>query len=169
MNAPASSATETPPDTESGERPDRLKRRGDFLRVAGGRRKVVTAGFILQAAPNPAVRRLSPDAEPPVPRLGFTCSRKVGKAVVRNRARRRLRAAADAIFPGHARPGWDYVLIGRQETNAQAFARLLDDLERALRRVVEDRARSGGRHGGGGGRPPKGGGKRSGPPRRSAP
>jgi ribonuclease P protein component len=133
-------------------RPARLKRRGDFLRVAAARRKVATAGFILQAAPNPATRRATPDAAPPPPRVGFTVSRKVGNAVVRNRARRRLRAAVDQVFPAGARPGWDYVLIGRQDTNAQAFVRLLDDLRRALHRIAEDRPRQGGR-----GQPGRGG------------
>jgi len=160
MDAPIPSLSELEPNQEPGVRPDRLKQRRDFLRVAAARRKAVTAGFILQAAPNPSARHLSPGDVPPVPRLGFTCSRKVGNAVVRNRARRRLRAAADQVFPAGACPGWDYVLIGRQETNAQGFARLLDDLRKALRRVMEDRARSDGR----GGRPPRGGKGKS-PPR----
>ncbi|MEX1206259.1 MAG: ribonuclease P protein component [Dongiaceae bacterium] len=60
---------------------DRLKRRPDFLRVAGTRRKSVTPGLILQARPRAA-------AEPGVFRVGFTVSRKVGGAVARNRARR---------------------------------------------------------------------------------
>jgi len=160
MDAPIPSPSAPEPAQGSGVRPDRLKQRRDFLRVAAARRKAVTAGFILQAAPNPAVRHVPPGAVPPVPRLGFTCSRKVGNAVVRNRARRRLRAAADQVFPAEARPGWDYVLIGRQETNAQGFARLLDDLRKALRRVMDDRARSDGR----GGRSSQGG-KGQGPPR----
>lgn len=74
-------------------------------------------------------------------RTGFTCSRKVGNAVARNRAKRRLRAAAARILPGSARPGWDYVLIGRAEVTGSApFACLLDDLSRAVARV-HDRAR----------------------------
>lgn len=133
------------PISGEGSRPVRLKRRGDFLRVAAARRKVATAGFILQAAPNPAARRASPGAAPPLPRLGFTVSRKVGNAVVRNRARRRLRAAADQVFPTTARAGWDYVLIGRQETNAQGFDRLLADMRKALDRVIQDRPRTAGR------------------------
>jgi ribonuclease P protein component len=71
-----------------------------------------------------------------VARIGFTCSRKVGNAVARNRARRRLRAAARAVLPALARPGWDYVLIGRPvETATRPFALLLDDLRAALSRV----------------------------------
>ena len=67
-------------------------------------------------------------------RVGFTCSKKVGNAVARNRAKRRLRAAARAVLPAHGRPGWDYVLIGRPEaTAARPFASLCDDLAAAHR------------------------------------
>ncbi len=67
-------------------------------------------------------------------RLGFTCSRKVGGAVERNRARRRLRAAADAVLrPGPA--GWDLVLIGRAATLDRPFALLVDDLRQGLARI----------------------------------
>ncbi|MQX35414.1 ribonuclease P protein component [Roseospira navarrensis] len=164
QDAPQSRTTDPAPEAAAGTRPARLKRRGDFLRVAAARRKVVTAGFILQAAPNPAVRRLPAGATPPGPRLGFTCSRKVGNAVVRNRARRRLRAAADTVFPTDARPGLDYVLIGRQETNDQTFARLLEDLRKALKRVAEARPTPGG---GGGGRKGRPGGRSGGRPSRA--
>jgi ribonuclease P protein component len=68
-------------------------------------------------------------------RYGLTVSRKVGGAVVRNRVRRRLRAAAEAVLPLHAAPGHDYVLIGRAATASRPYARLLDDLATALRRV----------------------------------
>lgn len=131
----------------------RLKRRGDFLRVAGTRLKWVAPGFILQAGPTPAAaRNAASPAEASVcpPRLGFTVSRKVGNAVTRNRARRRLRAAADAVFPDHARPGWDYVLIGRQATGTLPFSRLLDDMRTALVRLPTRPAGSGGGGSGGG-------------------
>lgn len=75
------------------------------------------------------------DGDPAVG-VGFTCSRKVGNAVARNRAKRRLRAAARAVLPAKARPGWDYALIGRAgATAARPFALLLDDLRAALDRV----------------------------------
>lgn len=67
-------------------------------------------------------------------RLGFTCSRKIGGAVERNRARRRLRAAADAVLrPGPA--GWDLVLVGRAATLDRPFAALVEDLRIALARI----------------------------------
>ena len=78
----------------------RLKRRAEFLRVAGGRRKAVTPGLILQALERPRedAAMLNADTND-APRVGFTASRKVGIAVARNRARRRLKAAAAQVMP----------------------------------------------------------------------
>lgn len=102
-------------------------------------------GLIVQVAPRPSAH--TPDTTQDAPdrteatraaeafRIGFTCSRKVGGAVVRNRARRRLKAAADLVFSAKGRPGFDYVLIGRRETVARPFADLIADLEAALARV----------------------------------
>jgi ribonuclease P protein component len=67
--------------------------------------------------------------------VGFTCSKKVGNAVARNRAKRRLREAARQILTGEAAMGHDYVLIGRQETLRRPFVLLLQDLRTALKRV----------------------------------
>jgi ribonuclease P protein component len=106
-----------------------LKVRADFLRLAASCRKAVTLGLILQAAARP------PSLEGQTVRVGFTASRKVGNAVVRNRAKRRLRAAAARILSGDGRPGTDYVLIARGTTAARPFAALVEDLETALRRV----------------------------------
>lgn len=69
-------------------------------------------------------------------RMGFTCSKKVGNAVARNRAKRRLREAARMILPAHGRPGWDYVLIGRaNETAQRPFEELKRDLIYALKKI----------------------------------
>jgi len=85
-------------------------------------------GFILQA-------RIRPMAEGP-PRVGYTCSKKVGNAVARNRAKRRLREAARAVAAQGLRQGWDYVLIGRKEITAQLpFDALVVDLDRAVRTI----------------------------------
>ncbi len=80
----------------------------------------------MQAAPNGLGPRV---------RVGLTASRKVGNAVQRNRAKRRLGALADELLPGHALPGRDYVLIARRETGDRPWDQLSADLLRALARV----------------------------------
>ncbi len=109
----------------------RLKRRAEFLRVAAARRKRATPGLILQAAESQAAKAVEGGF-----RVGFTASRRVGKAVARNRARRRLRAAVDKVMPSRAQPGHDYVVIARRETLDRPFAELVGDLESALDRVA---------------------------------
>ena len=111
----------------------RLKRRPHFLRVASGRSRWVTPGLILQ------VRRRgdADDADPGPPRVGFTASRKVGNAVSRNRARRRLRALAERLLPGHGLPGHDYVIVARAETVRRPYSALTRDLASALARLRE--------------------------------
>ena len=104
-----------------------LTQRPQFLKVAAQGRKFVTTGLILQAC-----RRAAPSD--PV-RVGYTASRRVGGAVERNRARRRLRAAAAAVMPQHARQGHDYVVIARTETLRRPYSALVHDLETALRRL----------------------------------
>lgn len=121
----------------------RLKRRREFLEVAGAGRKWVTPGLILQVKPwngNPAEapeagERAMDEKVKGGFRVGFTASRKVGIAVVRNRARRRLRAVVDAVMPCHAAPGHDYVLIARAGTAGRPYPALVDDLKAALRRL----------------------------------
>jgi len=118
----------------------RLKRRADFLRVAAARRKWAAPGLVLQAAPAPA----EPEGTEPPPaiRVGFTASKKVGNSVARNRAKRRLRAAADQVLATEGLPGTDYVLIGRAETVERPFDLLLQDLQAALKRVRSPRERT---------------------------
>jgi ribonuclease P protein component len=111
----------------------RLKTRADFLRVAASGRRAVRPGLLLQAAARPPVTLGA--AEGAVVRIGFTASRKVGNAVVRNRAKRRLRAAADELLARDGRPGTDYVLIARAGTGERRPADLLADLASALRQV----------------------------------
>ncbi len=106
--------------------PKRLTRRAQFLLVAGKGRKAPAPGLVLQA-----LRR--EDAEPA--RIGFTVTKKVGNAVVRNRTRRRLREAARAVLAETDINGVDLVLIGRDATAGRPFTALKDDLRRALGRV----------------------------------
>jgi ribonuclease P protein component len=107
-----------------------LKRRAEFLAVAASRRRWVAPGLILQA-----VRRPEDSELPPAPRIGFTASRKIGIAVTRNRARRRLKAAAQQVLPLHGAPGFDYVAIARSETVTRPFAELIADFTTALDRL----------------------------------
>jgi ribonuclease P protein component len=106
---------------------ERLKRRADFLRVAGGVRRVSGAVTLeIAAAPAEAVQA-------GYLRVGFTASRKIGNAVTRNRAKRRLRAAASRLLPLLGRPGHDYVLVARGTLVSRPFAVLLSDIAGALK------------------------------------
>ena len=103
-----------------------LTQRADFIRASGGLRQA-TPGFHLQARAGNDRDRV---------RIGYTCSRKVGNAVARNRAKRRLREVARAVLPVHGQPGWDYVLVGRAGVTAiHDFAAMQADLIRALAQV----------------------------------
>ncbi len=121
-------------DAAAGEAPaavfvlERMRKRRDFLAAARGR-VARRAGFVLQARP----RGPEEETDPATVRVGFTCSKKVGNAVARNRAKRRLREIARLDLPALAQPGWDYVLIGRRDaTAALPFDRLRADLAAAL-------------------------------------
>ena len=106
--------------------PERLKRRADFLRVAAKGRKAAVHGLVLQV--------LARDDAGPA-RVGFTVTRKVGNAVVRNRTRRRLKEAARLLLAQHPVSGVDLVLIGRDSTRKRTFTALQGDIRRALERT----------------------------------
>jgi len=107
-----------------------LKKRADFLRLRHCR-GASTKGFLLLSAPAPGDTNGGREAEG-IARLGITVTRKLGKAVVRNRIKRRLRAAGREILSLHGTPGHDYVLIARSAAEELPFAILLDDLKQAL-------------------------------------
>ncbi|MYG42617.1 MAG: ribonuclease P protein component [Rhodobacteraceae bacterium] len=106
-----------------------LKKRKEFLRLATGL-KWHTKGFLIQGLPREAA-----ETDPTI-RLGITCSRKLGNAVTRNRAKRRLRNLAHDILPQFGEPGWDYVLIGFRNTNVNMnFEKMGQDLKWALEKI----------------------------------
>ncbi len=138
MDAGEEAAGSVAPDTSAavahiaGPPPRTILKRRDFLACARDRRWSAP-GVVLQA-------RDRGDDGPP--RVGYTCSKKVGNAAERNRAKRRLREAARAVIPGEGRPGWDYVLIGKRTLTAtRPFTLLVEDLRLALGRVHAPRRR----------------------------
>ena len=105
---------------------NRITKRKDFLRLAKAQR-VHSTSFVLQS------RNRKDDA--PM-RVGFTCSKKVGNAVARNRAKRRLREIARLILPISGQPGHDYVLIGRANVTATTdFAAMHAELTQSLQKL----------------------------------
>lgn len=109
-----------------------LSKRNDFLKAARARRQG-TSSFLLQG------RKRSPEEAFAGIRVGYTCSKKVGNAVARNHAKRRLREAARLVLPELGHDGWDYVLIGKKgDTSTRPFDLLLKDLRYALRKVHGD-------------------------------
>jgi ribonuclease P protein component len=114
------------PPSDAVARPERLKRRPEFLRVAASGKKAAVGGVVLQA--------LARGDSAPV-RLGFTVTKKVGNAVIRNRTRRRLREAARLLLAERTVCGVDLVLIGRDSTRKRNFIALQGDIRRALDRA----------------------------------
>lgn len=106
----------------------RLKKRAEFLFVAQGL-SAARGAVVIQARPSGMA---AGDIG-----VGFTATRKIGGAVVRNRAKRRLRHVAAALLPGLGRPGLDYVFIARAGTPSRPWERLLDDVRQALAALAE--------------------------------
>jgi ribonuclease P protein component len=106
---------------------EKMRRRPEFLAAAKGD-SAASGAVVVQA--------LNRQDDLATVRVGFTATRKVGGAVVRNRAKRRLREAARALLPALAKPGHDYVLVARTGTPTRPWARLLDDVKTALIRLA---------------------------------
>jgi len=109
---------------------ERLKTRPQFLAAAKGA-SAPRGAILLQA--------LDRGDGDPVIRVGFTATKRIGGAVARNRAKRRLREAARRLIPAYGRPGFDYVLVARAGADSRPWERLLDDLKTALIRLAADR------------------------------
>ncbi len=127
----------------------RLRRRPEFLHVRNRGRSWAAPGLVLQACPA-GTGRAAADARTGAPGgpaeigIGLTASKKVGNAVARNRARRRLRALAAGDLKALARPATDYVLIARRNTLTRPWPDLQRDLREALRRLGKLRRRADG-------------------------
>ncbi len=119
----------------TGPRIDRLTRRPEFLAVAASGLRYATASVVVQALP-PACSSPEPRSSA---RFGFTATRKLGGAVIRNRARRRLKAAAALLAPDHARAGIDYVFVARGGALDRPWQDLLRDVAQAMDRAPANR------------------------------
>ncbi|MBU0858999.1 MAG: ribonuclease P protein component [Alphaproteobacteria bacterium] len=105
---------------------DRLQKRSDFLSIQGGGQKWISKSLILQVADNGDKGQ----------RFGLTVSKKISKsAVVRNRIKRRLRAAARDVLPQKARQNADYVLIGRGDAATKPYTEIVNDLAWCVRKI----------------------------------
>jgi len=105
----------------------RLKKRSEFLFVRDGKYQA-TGGVVIQTRENPE----KSDAI----RVGFTATKKIGNAVKRNKAKRRLRALAAELLPLYGLKGQDYVFIARDQTNKRKFEDLRDDVKKALQKLA---------------------------------
>jgi len=129
-----------------------LRKRQDFLRIAAARKKWVSGSMIVQMAPRPIQIEASDQAKSETGskiisdmRVGYTASKKVGNAVMRNRAKRRFREVARQILPEQGTKGHDYVLIARTASLDMAFDQLIRDFNWCLKRLspVADQIRHG--------------------------
>lgn len=113
----------------------RLLKRSDFLACAASGHKWVRPAFMLQL-------NKRADSEDAAPRLGFTTTKKLGNAVVRNRIRRRLREAARLALPEIAQPHYDYVLIGRPDAATIEFEALKYEMAEGMQKLHQIVAKS---------------------------
>ena len=107
----------------------RILKRSEYLRVKQRGSSVAKPGLVMQAAPS------ANDGSYVYPRVGFTVSKRVGNAVKRNRARRRLKSIASDVLPKEGFQSWDYVFIGRLVTVDRPSDLLLEDTRAALRKI----------------------------------
>lgn len=111
----------------------RLKKRAEFLRVRGGQ-SWRAGSLVLQARKRPGTMEDGQD----IARFGFTATKRLGNAVTRNRARRRLKETVRIVAGDLARPGYDYVVIARNGALTRSFSDIGKDLQAALGRVHKE-------------------------------
>lgn len=100
-----------------------LTKRAEFLFVREGHYRAQGA-IVIQMRKNPAHQ---------VIRVGFTATKRIGNAVTRNKAKRRLRQIARALLPELGLSGHDYVFIARDQTVTREYSHLEQDAEKALK------------------------------------
>lgn len=105
-----------------------LKSRKEFLRAASRGKKHAARTIVIQAV-------ASPDGSDARQRVGYTVTKKVGNAVVRNRIKRRMRAIVAELFADYAKDGMDYVLIGRRAALERDYKDLVGDVKYCLRKL----------------------------------
>jgi ribonuclease P protein component len=108
--------------------PVTLTKRSDFLAANRGKRAPMP-GFVLLVRPR--------EDDDPTMRIGFTVTKKIGNAVIRNRMKRRFRALARDALPDHGIRGADHVLIGRAGGIERDYASLTAELRRALKKLAQ--------------------------------
>ena len=104
-----------------------LKKRSEFLFVREGRYQA-RGGIVIQARENP---------DSNIIRVGFTATKKVGNAVIRNRAKRRMRSVALETLPKLGQRGIDYVFIARNSTTTTPYEALVGDTQKALSSLAQ--------------------------------
>lgn len=107
----------------------KLKKRHDFLRVAKEGKKVVKPAFILVAAQNLFSEENS------ISRIGYTATKKIGNAVIRNKSKRRLRAIVKERLEKQLYPNTDYNLIARYSTHNYDYNKLIVDFDDAIKEI----------------------------------
>ncbi|MBT5185511.1 MAG: ribonuclease P protein component [Kordiimonadaceae bacterium] len=111
-----------------------LKKRSDFLRVAGLRKKWISKAMVVQVAAKPS-------GEKEGIRVGYTASKKVGNAILRNKAKRRLREVVKKVMAEDAKLNYDYVIIARKEITEYPFNELIRDMKWCLRKLHDDKSK----------------------------
>ena len=102
---------------------EHLKKRKDFIKIAHSKKKSIAKGLIIQASPRKLIEKKF------FIRVGFTITKKVGNAVVRNRIRRRLRSIFKQLIIQMGMPGWDYVIIARKAIINYSFNQIINDMK----------------------------------------